>query len=80
MSSSERSRYRVVFGGLWRGCLGGIVLALAFFASSGAAYLLLGMTSLPPSLTWLISIAIGPILGIAGLVVLLIWAGCRNSP
>ncbi len=49
--------------GVLKGCLGGIVLALVFLGISGAMYFLMSVTNAPRSLTLLISIGSGPIVG-----------------
>ena len=52
--------------GLWKGCLGGVGLAILFFILSGLTYLILSRTGLPPNIVLFVTIASGPIIGTFG--------------
>jgi hypothetical protein len=56
----------MVTTGLWKGCLGGIGLAVVFFIISLAVFLILSQTALPPNIILFITIASGPIIGTFG--------------
>ena len=49
--------------GVLKGCLGGIALALVFLGISGGTYLIMSAVNAPSSVTLLISIGSGPIIG-----------------
>ncbi len=78
MSSNPR-RAQIVAGALGKGCLGGIGLALAFLALSAATYGLLATLGLPYNLVLLLSVASGPILGTALLLVVAYRRAARHG-
>lgn len=63
---------KVVATALWKGCLGGVGIALVFLIISGAAYLLLSQLALPQNLVLFVAILSGPLLGTIGLI-LFVW-------
>jgi hypothetical protein len=63
--------------GLWKGCLGGIGLAIVFFIISGMTYLILSKTGLSSNVVLFIAIASGPIIGTFGLAAIL-WLRART--
>ncbi len=54
---------------LMKGCLGGVALAVVFLLIGGIMYLLLSRVHLPRNIVLLISIASGPLLGLALLMI-----------
>lgn len=67
----------VVRAALWKGCLGGLGLAVLFLVISGLTYLFLSQTSTPYNLVLLLSIASGPIIGTGGLLAILYFRALR---
>jgi hypothetical protein len=63
---------RTIASGLGKGCLGGLALALVFFAISGFVYLILTQIDVPPRTILLLTVASGPIGGTLGLTVVLL--------
>jgi hypothetical protein len=63
--------------GLWKGCLGGIGLAIVFFIISIVVLLTLSQTAMPPKIILFITIASGPIIGTFGFAAVLLWARTR---
>ncbi len=62
----------IVTTGLWKGCLGGIGLAIVFFIISGLTYLILIQVGLPRNIVLFITVASGPIIGTLGLAAVLL--------
>lgn len=58
--------------GLWKGCLGGIGLAIVFFIISVLTLLIVSQTDLPPGIVLFIAIASGPIIGTLGFAAVLL--------
>ncbi|MBN1428180.1 MAG: hypothetical protein JXB07_07335 [Anaerolineae bacterium] len=56
---------------LWKGCLGGIGLAMVFFAISGITYLILTHTGLSYRMILFVTFASGPIIGTLGMSAIL---------
>ncbi len=66
---SPKTANDVIRVGLWKGCLGGLGMALVFLIISGLIYLILIQTGLNLNLVWFFAILSGPLIGTAGLLV-----------